>query len=181
MSSNQLCEIMVQMKALILKNPDQAKLLLASNPHFAYALLQASSILGIITPQVAQQLQGSQPINQMNLHNIPPVAPIGVVPNISLASAPVTPFFATGMGNPYQAAASAVFGSLLGGIQPRIGIQQMQNSISPDQLEVLPEDQKELLAQVMKLTPEQIEKLPPHEQQQILQLRHTMLSLNFRR
>lgn len=60
--------------------------------------------------------------------------------------------------------------------------QQPQPQISSDQLEdVLPDDQKELLAQVMKLTPEQIEKLPPHEQAQILQLRQTMLSLNYRR
>jgi hypothetical protein len=58
----------------------------------------------------------------------------------------------------------------------------VQPTLSSEQLEdVLPEDQKELLAQVMKLTPEQIEKLPPHEQAQILQLRQTMLSLNYRR
>lgn len=57
-----------------------------------------------------------------------------------------------------------------------------QPTISTEQLDVLPDDQKELLAQVMKLTPEQIEKLPPHEQAQILQLRQTMMmTLNFRR
>jgi len=40
----------------------------------------------------------------------------------------------------------------------------------------LADDQKLLLEQVMKLTPEQLEKLTHHEQQQIMQLRQTMMN-----
>lgn len=54
MSTSQLYEIMVQMKGLMTKNPEQAKQLLLSNPPFAYALLQASVLLGLVTSQTAQ-------------------------------------------------------------------------------------------------------------------------------
>lgn len=69
MSPSQLYEIMVQMKGLIQKNPEQAQLLLHNNPHLAYALLQAQVLLGIITPSDAQQLhlaatsQPAQPVH----------------------------------------------------------------------------------------------------------------------
>lgn len=56
MSTQQIYDIMVQMKGLIQQNPDQARQILTSNPQVAYALLQAQITLGFITPAVAQQI-----------------------------------------------------------------------------------------------------------------------------
>jgi hypothetical protein len=39
---------------LIQSNPEQARLLLLENPQFAFALLQAQIILGMINPQTAK-------------------------------------------------------------------------------------------------------------------------------
>jgi len=176
MSTSQLYEIMVQMKGLMTKNPEQAKQLLLSNPPFTYALLQASVLLGLITSQTAQQMQIMQPvINPMShvVHN-PMVSMMGM--NTQMGApfggfAPNQPNM-----NPFQGGnVNPGFpGMNMGGInQPNMGAEQLED--------VLPDDQKELLATVLKLTPEQIEKLPPHEQAPILQLRQTMLSLNYRR
>jgi len=53
----------------------------------------------------------------------------------------------------------------------------MAGIIQPDLQSAIGEDYRLLLEQVMSLTPEQIEKLSTDEQQQILQLRQTMVNL----
>jgi len=154
--------------------------LLLSNPPLAYALLQASVLLGLISTQVAQQMQIMQnpmmALSQMGGMGVGGVGVGGVgvggVGGVGVgAGVGGVPFgYGTNI-NPYQAV-----GFPMAPMQS-----QPQPSISTEQLEdVLPEDQKVLLTQVMKLTVDQIEKLPPHEQAQILQLRSTMLSLGYK-
>jgi len=163
MSTPQLYEIMVQMKGLIQKNPEQAQLLLANNPHFAYALLQAQVLLGIISPPDAQQLhivaQHQQPQVSMPVNN--PVNP-NFAPNYNMVNQPV-----------FQAQAINQFMQQPVQLAPMMA-PQMHVQPTVDPLANLDEEKKELLEQVMKLTPDQIEKLQPHEQQQIRQLRQAM-------
>jgi len=59
------------------------------------------------------------------------------------------------------------------------GINQPSTLPADPLAEVLGEDQRQLLDQVMQLTPEQIDKLQPQERQQIMQLRQTMMTLNW--
>jgi len=149
MSPSQLYEIMVQMKGLIQKKPEQVQLLLYNNPQLAYALLQAQVILGIINSNDAQQLhlhaqqQSQQPQPQPQLPTLPNYAP-----NYLTSYAPY--------------------------IQPTLPMIPQPAPVSADALANLDDEKKKLLDQVLKLTPEQIEKLAPHEQQQILQLRQAM-------
>jgi len=171
MSTSQLYEIMVQMKGLIQKKPEQAQLLLMNNPHLAYALLQSQVLLGIISPHDAQQLHlaaQQQPVLQ-------PVNPIPVNP------IPVNPNFAPPNYQPFPAQ-NIPFVSQPVQMMPQQPQPQAQPQSQPmDALASLDDEKKELLEQVMKLTQEQIEKLQPHEQQQIMQLRQAMTSFNFRR
>jgi cleavage stimulation factor subunit 2 len=156
MSTSQLYEIMVQMKGLIQKKPEQVQLLLTNNPHLSYALLQAQVLLGIISSQDAQQLHlATQQQPQ------------------ALASNPiVNPNFQANFNN--QSFAQPSYG------QPNIPMHTQPEAQPGLDISQLDNEKKELLEQVMKLTPEQIEKLQPHEQQQIIQLRQAM-GLSFRR
>eukprot|EP01118_Nematostelium_gracile_P017292 TRINITY_DN7340_c0_g1_i1.p1 TRINITY_DN7340_c0_g1~~TRINITY_DN7340_c0_g1_i1.p1 ORF type:complete len:245 (+),score=59.40 TRINITY_DN7340_c0_g1_i1:89-823(+) len=52
----QLYEMVAKMKALAQQNQEQARQLLLSNPHFAYGLLQAQFMLGMISSQTVQQV-----------------------------------------------------------------------------------------------------------------------------
>jgi hypothetical protein len=54
MTTHQLYDMIAQMKGLIEQSPDQARQVLEANPQFAYALLQAELILGMVNPQVVK-------------------------------------------------------------------------------------------------------------------------------
>jgi len=161
MSNSQLYEIMVQMKGLIQKKPEQAQQLLMNHPHLAYALLNAQVLLGVISPQDAQQLHlaAQQQPGQINTNN----NNIGNVNNFQM---PVNTF----VQQPY--------------LQPQVTLPFMQPIIQQpvitpniDVFANLDGEKKELLDQILKLTPEQIEAFPLHEQTQMLQLRQAMSSL----
>jgi len=161
MSNSQLYEIMVQMKGLIQKKPEQAQQLLMNHPHLAYALLNAQVLLGVISPQDAQQLHlaAQQQPGQVNTNNM--------TNNMANPNAFQMPSFVQ---QPYlQPQVTIPF------IQPLI----QQPIVTPniDVFANLDGDKKELLDQILKLTPEQIEAFPPHEQAQMLQLRQAMSSL----
>jgi len=163
MSPSQLYDIIVQMKGLIQKKPDQARQLLLNNPQFGYALLQAMVLNGALTPQAAQQLQ---PPREVPAANVPPAA-FGGQPAFN----PAIGLGVQGAGRgPNMAMA---FNPMMAGHMAPAAI----HAPSPaEQLGgALPEEQKQLLDKVMKLTPEQIEKLHPQEQFQINQLRQAMM------
>src|SRR3989344_3590035 len=54
MTTYQLYDMIAQMKGLIEQSPEQARQVLEANPQFAYALLQAELILGMVNPQVVK-------------------------------------------------------------------------------------------------------------------------------
>jgi len=158
MSNSQLYEIMVQMKGLIQKKPEQAQQLLINHPHLAYALLNAQVLLGVISPHDAQQLHlaAQQQPGQVNNNN---------------------------MGNPNAFQMPAFIPQPY--MQPQVAMPFMQpvnliqNVTAPnvDVFANLDGEKKELLDQILKLTPEQLEAFPPQEQAQMMQLRQAMSSL----
>jgi len=160
MSNSQLYEIMVQMKGLIQKKPEQAQQLLMNHPHLAYALLNAQVLLGVISPHDAQQLHlaAQQQPGQLNNNNN----------NMGNPNAFQMPSF---IPQPYlQPQVTMPF------MQPVNLIQNVQ-APNVDVFANLDGEKKELLDQILKLTPEQLEAFPPQEQAQMIQLRQAMSSL----
>jgi cleavage stimulation factor subunit 2 len=198
MSPNQLYEVMVQMKALIQSNPEQARMLLLENPQLAFALLQAQIILGMINPQTAKQLLGSatagmtQPPTMTMPSNVPPPPPSGMIPGIG-PTPPSIPAQFVSAGVAFPPHAPPGFQPIpptppisVSGFQPPMQIQAIPVTINPQpqpppppptpqipSLESLPPEQQQLLQQITKLTPQQIESLPPVQRQQV----HAFLEL----
>jgi len=163
MTTNQLYEIMGHMKTLIQQNPDQARQLLNSNPQFVYALLQAQVILGMVNPQVVQQLLqgGSAPVSTQpppNVVNVPPPNILNIPINLAGMPAVYPPRGAT------MAPINQPYGQP--NYPPAAG-PQPTGPISLDQ-------QKLLLQQVLSLTPAQIESLPLAHQQQVRDLQRQL-------
>lgn len=189
MSPSQLYDIIVQMKGLIQKKPDQARQLLLNNPQFGYALLQAMVLNGALTPQAAQvpshkishfsSFQQLQPPREVPAANVPPAA-FGGQPAFN----PAIGLGVQGAGRgPNMAMGTWAWletPSLVPAFNPMMAGHMAPAAIhAPSPAEqlggALPEEQKQLLDKVMKLTPEQIEKLHPQEQFQINQLRQAMM------
>uniref|UniRef100_A0A6B2LCA6 RRM domain-containing protein n=1 Tax=Arcella intermedia TaxID=1963864 RepID=A0A6B2LCA6_9EUKA len=162
MTSSQLYEVMVQLKGLYQKSPERVTALLRNNPPFAYALLKTQIMLGMITQDIAKQIIPTALPSPMVL---PTPVMGGAIPGMTPSYLPPVPVpVAPVHGFPPVSAP-------VGGI----GKAPPPNDLNS----VLGEEQRALLEQVMKLTPEQIEKLKPQERQQIMQLRKTMVALNY--
>ena len=146
MSKQQLLELLEQMKGLVQQNPQQARQLLINNPALTKAIFQAQIILGIIhTPQSMEA--------QMN----PP--PVGM----SQQAYPVVMVPPGGM-NPMM---------MQGNMQPMqpMGGAPMQQQ---QQQNVMEQQQQMLLQQLLSMTPQQIEMLPPEQKQQVLAVQAQM-------
>jgi cleavage stimulation factor subunit 2 len=183
MSASQLYDIVAKMKGMIQANPEQAKQILMSNPPLTYALLQAEALLGMVNVQVIQKLLSSKPnipVPMIQPGVTPALQPIPATPSSGLLPTPPVPVQST---TPTQQSFNAP--------QPIKTPQQMY-SVPPTQgppapqpfpfsaqFDILPDQQKALLQQVVNLTPEQIEKLPHEQRLQVQQLRQTIAS-NFR-
>ena len=105
LNANQLFDVMSQMKALVVTNPDQARSILMQAPQISYALFQAMVIMKVITPQVIQHVlqsslqQPQQPLHQYQQHqhgtphpgSAPPQVPQQQQPagSVDLSSFPV--------------------------------------------------------------------------------------------
>ncbi|PWY99514.1 hypothetical protein BCV70DRAFT_119840 [Testicularia cyperi] len=153
---NQLLDIMSQMKSLVTTSPDQARALLTGHPQLAYALFQAMLMMNVVDPEILQRIlaaSGALP---------------GAVPQFGGAS----PY--PSVGRPAPAPYD------YGNSQARHA--QQQQAPTPAAVPAndpaaalasqnLPEDQKELLMQVLQLTPQQINALPPDQKASILQLK----------
>jgi cleavage stimulation factor subunit 2 len=186
MSHPQLQEILIQMKNLIQKNSDHVRHLLINNPQFSFALLQSQVILGVVTSETAKQalsppttvkqppleetlsnVIGSPSQRHLAPHNIPMALP-------SHVSASFPPFNPLPLGSLGPLTRPGGFDFEYAPPPP------MGYPIAPENLgEILPEDQRLLLEQVLQLSPEQIENLPPQERMQIMHLRQTVMQLNY--
>lgn len=66
LSNQQLIDLIGQAKALAIANPEQARLLLQSNPQLTFALFQAMLLTNLVEQRVVQQIMHSLPSNLDN-------------------------------------------------------------------------------------------------------------------
>eukprot|EP01125_Pyxidicula_operculata_P022435 TRINITY_DN916_c0_g1_i1.p1 TRINITY_DN916_c0_g1~~TRINITY_DN916_c0_g1_i1.p1 ORF type:complete len:353 (-),score=42.62 TRINITY_DN916_c0_g1_i1:97-1155(-) len=184
MSLNESYELVSQLRINVAKNPDLYRHLLREYPQLGHGILMSMIKISMLTPEQAKfmsaPIPGSKPPPNVNTNQ----------PMMNRQSVPVMAPVPTPMMNPLLMAGAPLLGQTAG--FPFPGYQmpgmvapvmqppqpQPQPQSSYESLEVLPEEQRQLLEQVMKLTPEQIEQLSPGDQQQIKQLRQTMTMLN---
>jgi cleavage stimulation factor subunit 2 len=83
--TNQLVDIISQLKAVATNNPEQAKQLLTTSPQLAYAIFQAMLMMNLVDPSVLQQVVAStgQPTQR--------APPEGYQRPVPAAAAPVDP------------------------------------------------------------------------------------------
>ncbi|PWN37393.1 uncharacterized protein FA14DRAFT_141600 [Meira miltonrushii] len=152
---NQLLDILSQMKGLATMNPDQAKILLNGHPQLAYALFQAMLMMNVVDGSILERVltqsgalgvppQQAPPQQQFQQH--PPQGP---------------PHMGYGQPPPFDGMHSGPYG---GPPPPQQG----------GQVNNLPDDQRALLEEVLKLTPDQIAALPPDQREGILQLKASL-------
>lgn len=157
---NQLLDILSQMKGLATMNPDQAKILLNGHPQLAYALFQAMLMMNVVDGGILERVLtrsgalGGAPQGQIQppqFQQHPPQGP----PHMGYGQPP--------MQAPYDGMHSGPYG----GPPPP---QQQQGG----QVNNLPDDQRALLEEVLKLTPDQIAALPPDQREGIMQLKASL-------
>lgn len=72
MSTAQYYEVMIQLRGLSMQNPHIIREILLSNPPFAYALLQAQVLLGIVDPNHAKMSSPIPMPSSASMHHPPP-------------------------------------------------------------------------------------------------------------
>ncbi|KAL7422099.1 hypothetical protein Q5752_002742 [Cryptotrichosporon argae] len=197
-SPGQLQDVMASMKTLIDTHPDQAKQLLTDRPQLGYALFQAMLLMNLVDPAVLQRIQpmpnpntaGPAPSYPPANPSFPPYAaqppsyPAQSQPPYPPAPAPAA-YPAYPPTNP-PAPAPASYRPPPANYPPP---QQAGYGYPPAapagpppippaaqaQLALLPQDQRDMLMQVLQLTPAQIAALDPGQKASIMQLRQQFL------
>lgn len=169
MSSAELTEVLAQMKAFVITRPEQARILLTSNPQFAYALFQALLLNNVVDPKVLQQM-----LNSTNGS----FAPIPPPPTPTPILSPLAPGRSASMPSVLAPQALPAYNRPLMSATPpnpqvpsHIQQQQQQQPQPQPQVSDISEDQRTMLMQVLSLTPEQINALPEAQRHTIQQLR----------
>ncbi|QDZ18583.1 putative subunit 2 of cleavage stimulation factor [Chloropicon primus] len=153
MSKQELWELLEQTKALVAQNPQQARQLLINNPGLTKAIFQAQIILGIIK---TQGVQGGGMMGQgqvgMGVPGVPQPYPAPGVMNGGNQMMHQPPM---GMHQP----------------QPPMGMGMGMQPAGPGGMQNFEQQQQELLLQqLLSMTPEQIAMLPPDQKQQVLEV-----------
>lgn len=199
---SQLLRILIQMKDLAVANPARATELLRQAPQLSYAIFQALIMMNLVEPTVLAQLL--DPNNTASMYNQtqismsahlsqhqPASVIIGAHPQkiphqtapIPTHSPPVTvqtqqlpPFYG------YPAAQSVHTNSLpYGGhggqeMFPTQSVHHHQQQQQTRMQTVIEPDKAVLLQRVMVLSPEEIGRLPAEQQQQVLLLKHRLMT-----
>ena len=149
LSKQQRLDLLLEMKKLILANPEAARQLLLDNPHLAHLMLQLQLIYGLATPQdiAAVTLTPPAPLPA------PPLPQPGLPPP-SMQPMPQPPAYAPMPQYPPQLAMPppppAVYPST----------EELLSRLPP-----LAPEQREIVVELLKLTPEQVAGLPVEMQQ----------------
>nr|XP_019043100.1 hypothetical protein I302_08811 [Kwoniella bestiolae CBS 10118]OCF22030.1 hypothetical protein I302_08811 [Kwoniella bestiolae CBS 10118] len=183
----QMQDVMASMKSLITTNPEQARQLLTSKPQLAYALFQAMLLMNIVDPSVLQRIQ-PLPATAPPPSNYPPPAQNAYPSYPPASSAPsYPPPGGAGYGAPPQQGGynapppPAGYGTTSYGAatpappQPPVSGMAALPPSAQQALATLPEDQQQMLLQVLQLTPDQINALDATQKASIMQLRQQFL------
>ncbi|WWD15639.1 hypothetical protein CI109_100061 [Kwoniella shandongensis] len=198
-SPGQMQDVMASMKMLITTNPEQARQLLSSKPQLAYALFQAMLLMNIVDPSVLQRIQPLPAPAAAPVPSYPPAAqaPPAAYPPYPPAAAqapppsnypPYPPSNSSyrpppnsapgGYNAPPQPSYGGGAGSGYGAPPPAPPVASGLASLPPSAqaaLSTLPEDQQQMLLQVLQLSPDQINALDPNQKASIMQLRQQFL------
>ncbi|OCF55048.1 hypothetical protein L486_07158 [Kwoniella mangroviensis CBS 10435] len=183
----QMQDVMASMKSLITTNPEQARQLLSSKPQLAYALFQAMLLMNIVDPSVLQRIQPLPATAPPPPSNYPPPAQNAYPAYPPASSGPSYPPGGAGYRPPPQqggynsAPPAAGYGTPSYGATtpappqpPASGMAALPPS-AQQALATLPEDQQQMLLQVLQLTPDQINALDATQKASIMQLRQQFL------
>ncbi|KAK8870067.1 hypothetical protein IAR55_000637 [Kwoniella newhampshirensis] len=194
-SPGQMQDVMASMKTLITTNPEQARQLLSSKPQLAYALFQAMLLMNIVDPSVLQRIQPLPAVAPVSAYPAPAPAqppaypPYPPAPAQGLPPTNYPPYPPSNSSyRPPQASAPGGYNApppipqpaYNGGhgapapAPPASGLASLPASAQAA-LSTLPEDQQQMLLQVLQLTPDQISALDPTQKASIMQLRQQFL------
>ncbi|KAF8488689.1 hypothetical protein JB92DRAFT_3015857 [Gautieria morchelliformis] len=178
-----LIELLVQLKKIVGTVPDQAKMLLTSQPSLAYSLIQLMIKMNILSAEVLQKTLSSManshpqplpPAQHAPLpgpSHAPPVMPNGhsqAVPGFQHYPQPSHPY--NGQAHPPQTHSTAPPYS--NPIPPTPTPPQLPPNAQA-MLTAIPDDQKNMILQILSYTPEQIGQLAPADRATFVQLRAT--------
>lgn len=145
---NQLLDIMSQMKSLVTSSPEQARILLNGHPQLAYALFQAMLMMNVVDATILQRILTTS-------------GALGPDTNVSQPLS--QPEYSGPPPNTYHAPPPSIPQSSMPPSAP-----------PPPDLSHLPEDQRALLQELLRLTPDQIAALPPDQQEGVRQLKASL-------
>lgn len=72
MSNSVLLQVIIQMKTLASSNPEQARMFLEGNPSLSYALFQSLLNMGLVDPNLVQQVMSAAKLSKKNPPPPPP-------------------------------------------------------------------------------------------------------------
>jgi len=179
----QLIDLLLQLRKT---TPEQARAILSTQPQIGHSLLALMFKMNAINPAVLQQTFSAYQAPVPVPPTAPSIAqPISAIPPYlnphsarsapSTSQAPMPPYVA-----PYNSPAGAYPNSgnapnpLQTYSRPPSQPPMLPKAWTPDTLAHLPQEQKDMIAQVIQLTPDQIKALAPDHRQNVLQIREAL-------
>ncbi|KAL7746784.1 hypothetical protein RI367_007830 [Sorochytrium milnesiophthora] len=153
-------DIIAHMKVLATTHPDQARALLQGNPPLAYAVLTTMMTCGLVDAASIQRIVQQPPPPQQQQQQQQPGPPVGMMPP-GYDPAAAMRAQALGMAPPGMAPPNPPY-PMAGGMNP----------MAANPFFSTPQGQA-LLVQVMSLSPEQLQQLPPDQKATVTQLSST--------
>ena len=170
--SEQMFELMKEMKECVQNNPHEARNMLLQNPQLAYALLQAQVVMRIVDPDIAMKMLHRQQTVQPLVHNTRSAAPATeragrLDSHISSLNRPGAAAGAAGASRSQARPVAAPSASTTAPL-PASAQSAMASMSGTDR------EKAALITQVMNLTHEQIEMLPASQRKSIIELREQL-------
>lgn len=152
MSMADIHDTMIKLKQAVVESPNDMREFLLANPQEAHAILQAQIMLGMVPPPMMPPSHAPpQPVGTVpNAPRMQPMAPPGLMPRAPMMPPPIP------------------------GQPPPPPPPQQPPAQQPQSL--LDNEQAALLNRVMSMTPQQIDHLPPDQREKVLQLQATVNS-----
>ncbi|KAI8820986.1 hinge domain of cleavage stimulation factor subunit 2-domain-containing protein [Fimicolochytrium jonesii] len=173
----QMLEVLAQMKLHVQSNPDQVQALLMENPQLSYALFQALLVMNVVDPAIMQRILQTQAITPQ-MQGVPPPQQLGIPPSIPPMMNPAAFIQGLTAAPIPQQQPQQQFGRPLGipaGLPAGLGLPNQQPMGGAGPIDMVQEQQKQVLLQLLNLTPDQLQALPADQREKITLLRTQIL------
>ncbi|GJJ13134.1 hypothetical protein Clacol_007384 [Clathrus columnatus] len=175
-----LIELLIQLQKIAGTVPDQAKALLTAQPPLAFSLIKLMVKMNILSPEVLQKTLTAMAYPSSQQTGPPPIPPVTPgPPPISTHSNGVPPPSTTF--HPYPPSSAYQSAVTVNPAIPQSYIPPPPTSTIPQlptnaqaMLAAIPEDQRNMVLQILSYTPEQINQLAPSEKATFIQLLRTV-------